>query len=385
METHDLLAAAARKYLSNVADPRKWPGRVAQFEEEISRLRREFDAGLIRPRQVLVVGAAGYIGSVLCRELLSRGYQVTGLDALLYDNAASLAGLVDNPSFSLVQGDFCSTELLEKCLRDVTDVVLLAALVGDPICRKYADEAKRINLEGTKNLVNCLAEESVNKFVFLSTCSNYGLRSTDDYATEAADLNPQSLYAETKVRSEEYMLEQGASAGFSTTILRCATAYGASDRMRFDLTVAQFTRELTVNRELLVYDEHTWRPYCHVLDISDAIIRVLEAPREKVRCEVFNIGSTDENYTKKMIVDIISSHLTDLDITYKEGGHDPRNYRVSFDKAAQQLGHINRFTVRGWIPSLIGALQNGAFSDVSVRPDFYGNYAIKSFRGPARK
>jgi len=328
-------------------------------------------------RRVLVVGGAGYVGSVMVRRLLSSGYKVRVLDALIYGNAASIQDLADHPGFSFVHGDLCDGVLRDGILDGVTDVVLLAALVGDPICRKYPEQARRINLEGSVRLHDDLHAKGVARFVFASTCSNYGLRSEDSAAAEDAELNPKSLYAETKVAVEQHILEASARVDLSPTILRIATAYGLSPRMRFDLTVSEFTRELALGRELLVYDENTWRPYCHVQDIARAVEAVLESPVEKVRGQVFNVGSDSENYTKKMIVDFVSSVVGNGSVRYKEGGFDPRNYRVSFDKITEALGFRNSYTVRGTTSRLVDAIRGGLFNDVDSHRDFYGNYSVR--------
>ena len=334
-------------------------------------------ADLGQKRQVLVIGGAGYIGSVLVRKLLFKGYKVKVLDNLLYDNGSSVVDLLENPNFSFIRADFCDGGGLNQWLKDISDIVLLAALVGDPICKKYPEIAKRINEEGSIRLFESLNGRGIDKFIFTSTCSNYGLRSTDQYATEEVELNPQSLYAETKVTVERYILEKKDRVDFCPVILRLATAYGLSGRMRFDLTISEFTRELVLGKDLLVYDENTWRPYCHVVDISEVIIKVIESPKQKVCREVFNVGSNKENYTKKMIVGMVLSYLKKGNVQYKKGGFDPRNYRVSFGKLASNLGFVNNFTIKDSIPKLIEAIRGGLFDDVEKRIEFYGNYSIK--------
>lgn len=332
----------------------------------------------ISRRHVLLVGGAGYVGSVLARRLLAVGARVRVLDALYYGNGAAVAELVPQESFSFLRGDFCDTSTLTTALEGVTDVVHLAALVGDPICKKYPDEARRINQHGTIRLLEALGDRPVETFVFLSTCSNYGLRGTESLAGEASELNPQSLYAETKVAVERHILEHRDGMPFAPVILRLSTAYGISPRMRFDLTVSEFTRELALGRELLVYDESTWRPYCHVQDIGSAVIQVLEAGR-RAAGEVFNVGSSEENHTKKSIVDLASAAVGDARVRYQQKGSDPRNYRVSFEKIRRELGFETRHSVEQSIPRLVGAIRNGLFDDVEPRRDFYGNHAIHGF------
>ncbi|MBI5570233.1 MAG: NAD-dependent epimerase/dehydratase family protein [Desulfomonile tiedjei] len=351
---------------------------VAAFRTDLDRLTRNLVRQLRLERNVLVVGGAGYIGSVLVRKLLATGCKVTVLDDLIYDNGSSIAALLDLPEFSFVRGDLCHGETLHQALAGVTDVVLLAALVGDPLCKKYPDLARRVNHDGAKTMIDRLNGRGIDRFVFLSTCSNYGLRQDDTYATEEAELNPKSLYAETKVAVEQHIIGNAAGCDFCPTILRAATAYGVSDRMRFDLTVSEFARTLAIGEELLVYDEHTWRPYCHVDDISSAIITVLDTPRPRVCGEIFNVGSTDENYTKKMIVDALLPHAPGAVVKYKEGGFDPRNYRVSFEKIASKLGFTHKHSVNTCAPALMNNIRSGFFGDVGARRWFYGNYEVRN-------
>jgi len=284
---------------------------------------------LLSKKHVLVIGGAGYIGSVLIRKLLLSGCRVRVLDSLLYDNGTSVSGLTENESFSFLYGDFGDKFKLNLALEGITDVVLLAALVGDPICKKYPGKAKITNLDYPKELLAELVGRGIDKFVFTSTCSNYGLRTDDSLADEQSDLNPQSLYAETKVEIEHFIQENLERFDYSPTVLRLATAFGLSERMRFDLTISEFTKDLALGKDLVVYDENTWRPYCNVSDISEAIIKVITASREKINGQVFNVGSDSNNYTKKMIIDLIQKHVKHSRIEYKKGGFDPRNYRVS--------------------------------------------------------
>ncbi len=328
-------------------------------------------------KHILVVGGAGYIGSTLVRKLLANKYKVRVLDNLLYNNNSSIVGFLDDPHFSFIYGDFCDEKFLKTALNGVTDVIHLAALVGDPICKKYPDKAVRVNKDGSVNLFNYLMDYDINHFVFLSTCSNYGLREDDSLATEESTLNPKSLYAETKVATERFIIENTRSVDFHPTILRLSTAYGISNRMRFDLTISEFTRELALGRELLVYDETTWRPYCHVDDISQAIVTVVNSHPEKISGEVFNVGSNNGNFTKKMIVDMIQDYIPNSQIQYKKGGMDPRNYRVSFDKIHNQLGFKSAITAEIAIKNLIIAIKNGFFTDYDKNRNFYGNYQIK--------
>jgi len=327
-------------------------------------------------KHILVIGGAGYIGSILVRKLLKKRYKVRILDMLIYNNGSSISDLSEEQNFSFICGDFGNDDVLNNSLKDITDVVLLAALVGDPICKKYADLAKKVNLEYSKKLLKLLNNKSIDRFIFTSTCSNYGLRNNDTLADETSELNPQSLYAETKVEFEKYILNNIKSLDYSSTILRLATAFGISNRMRFDLTISEFTRELALGKELLVFDENTWRPYCHISDISDAILKVLESPKEIVSGQIFNVGSNKENYTKKMIIELIQKYIDNPSIKYKQGGFDPRNYRVSFNKIRNVLSYETQNTAEESIKNVINAVKNNLYTDVESRKNFYGNYHI---------
>jgi nucleoside-diphosphate-sugar epimerase len=329
-------------------------------------------------RHVLVVGGAGYVGNVLVRKLLAAGYGVRVLDCLLFDHGSALAGVFEEPGFSFLHGDLRRAADVEGALDGITDVVLLAALVGDPICRKYPDLAREVNTDGARLLFDSLPGAGIDRFVFTSTCSNYGLRGSEEPATEESELAPLSLYAETKVEFERFVLERESEwGGLCPTLLRIATAYGLSQRMRFDLTISEFTRTLAIGEELVVYDADTWRPYCHVADISRAIITVLEAPGAKVRGEVFNVGHSDENHTKRMVVDAVQEHLGGTGkVRFTEGGQDARNYRVAFDKIRERLGFEAAHRVPDTAGRLIEAIRAGAFTDVDARPSFYTNHAV---------
>jgi nucleoside-diphosphate-sugar epimerase len=330
-----------------------------------------------RGRHVLVVGGAGYVGNVLVRKLLAAGHRVRVLDRLLFDHGSALAGVFEEPGFSFVRGDLCDMAAVDRSLEGASDVVLLAALVGDPICRKYPDLARRTNSEGSKRLFERLVGSGVERFVFTSTCSNYGLRATEEPATEESELAPLSLYAETKVEFERFVLERDGEGDVCPTILRVATAYGLSQRMRFDLTISEFTRTLAVGEELVVYDADTWRPYCHVADIAAAVMAVLSSPRERVEREIFNVGHSDENYTKRMVVDAVQEKLGGSGrVRFTEGGQDARNYRVAFEKMRGRLGFEPEHRVPDTVGRLVDAIRAGAFDDVDARPSFYTNHAV---------
>ena len=327
---------------------------------------------------MLVVGGAGYIGSMLTRTLLEAGYRVRVLDALIFGNGSSLGGVADRHGFEFMRGDVRSPDDLRASMEGVTDVVLLAALVGDPISKRNPEASQEINVDGAKLVLQEADAAGAGRFVFASTCSNYGLRESDTPAVEEDELRPLSIYAENKVELERHILERLPDLNVSPTILRLATAFGMSARMRFDLTVSEFTRELALGNQLDVYDADTWRPYCHVLDISRAIQTVLESPVDTVAGEVFNTGGDENNFTKRMIVEAALDALGGQgEVNWVEGGVDARNYRVSFAKARDVLGFVPEHSVPGGIHNLVRAVRSGMFDDVEERPDYYANNRLE--------
>ncbi len=339
--------------------------------------RNEIENGAAADRHVLVVGGAGYVGNVMVRRMLAAGYRVRVLDALAFDHGSAISPLFDNERFSFVRGDLRDPAAVAEAADGVSDLVLLAAIVGDPLCKKYPEISEDVNVVGPTAMLEALDGGSVERFLFTSTCSNYGLRTSDEPADETSELAPVSLYAETKVAFEQALLTNASELSFSPTVLRIATAYGLSPRMRFDLTISEFTRTLAAGEELVVYDADTWRPYCHIEDISAAVETVLAAPRALVDADVFNVGHSDENYTKRMVVEAVRRSLHEPGVVeWVEGGTDPRNYRVGFDKIAERLGFTPRRRVGEYAAKLIAAVRAGAFDDFVERDGFYANRTL---------
>lgn len=327
-------------------------------------------------KRILLVGGAGYIGSVLTSHLLLHGYSVHCLDLLLYDNHSAIEQFLSHPRYEFIKGDFTDESTARYALKDISDVVILAGLVGDPITKKYPEVSQKINLEGTLAFIDLLKGRGLSKVVFISTCSNYGLIPEGEVADENFQLTPLSLYAKAKVAIEQKLLSLKGKVDYHPTILRFATAFGRSFRMRFDLTVNEFTRELFLGHMLTVYDADTWRPYCHVKDFSLIIRRVLEAPVKRVAFEVFNAGGDVNNLTKRMVVGRIKTLIPSASVEYKEVGSDRRNYRVDFSKIRRLLFFEVKYALTDGIKELIDAFRKNEYSDVEQRKRFYGNYHI---------
>lgn len=296
--------------------------------------------------KVLVTGGAGYIGSILCRLLIKEEYQVRVLDRLLF-GGESILELLNYSNFEFINGDTRVKEDLEKALIGMDYVIHLAAIVGDPACSKNPDLAKEINFEATKLVYKEANAQGCKKFVFASTCSNYGkMKDLDKMVDERNELNPVSLYAETKVAAELFLLGQKIDNICKPTCLRFATAYGLSPRMRFDLTVNEFIREITLGKELKIFGEQFWRPYCHVIDLARSCIMILRTDEKKVSFNVFNVGDSGENYQKKTIAKEILKIIPEAHISHIMKNEDPRDYRVNFEKIRKEI----RFTITRKVP-----------------------------------
>jgi len=315
---------------------------------------------------VLVTGGAGYVGSGLLRELLSEDYYVTCVDKLMF-GGESLLDIWHNKNFTFIKCDVNDWDSFNKILSDnnFDAVIHLAAIVGDPACKMHSDLANKTNWDSSKWLIDKCKEIGISKFLFASTCSNYGkMDDPESYLDEDSKLAPVSLYAELKVKFEQYMLnEMTKSDDFVPTSLRFSTVYGLSPRMRFDLTVNEFTKDLALDRELVIFGEQFWRPYCHVKDFSNAFITVLKSPTEKVAYNVFNVGDTQENYTKKMLVDELLKSIPHSKIKYVNKNEDPRDYRVNSDKIKRELGFEITMRVPDGIEEVKRIVQEGIIQD----------------------
>jgi nucleoside-diphosphate-sugar epimerase len=328
-----------------------------------------------RNQMVTVTGGAGYVGSILVRYLLTAGYRVLCLDKLIYGGAA-LLGVWHHPDFSFKKCDITEQKTVESIFKqkNIHAVIHLSAIVGDPACKRDPDRARAVNLTAATHLFELAKNTQVARFIFASTCSNYGkMADPNAFVDENSPLTPVSLYAETKVRFEELILDKSnAMAGFSPTSLRFATAYGVSPRMRFDLTVNEFTKELALGNELLVYGQQFWRPYCHVADFSRAILSVLTADMSKVAYNVFNVGDTEENYTKKMILDELLQYFPNAQIRSVKKAEDPRDYRVNFAKIKNELN----FGIIKKVPDGIKDVKDVINYGVIVNPEEQQYYNI---------
>lgn len=310
-------------------------------------------------KRILVSGGAGYIGSVLVRLLLDKGYKVRVIDKLMF-GGEPIVDLLNHDNFEFIKGDVRNPDDVGKAVDGIDFAAHLAAIVGDPACAKEPDLARSTNYEGSVNFYNICNQAGVKRFVFASTCSNYGkMEDPNSFVVETSTLAPVSLYAETKVKTEQFLLSQPQSNICKPTCLRFSTVYGISPRTRFDLTVNEFTKELALGRELVIFGEKFWRPYCHVVDLARSVISVMEAQEDKVAFDVFNVGDTSENYQKQMLIEEIKKFIPDANVNYVSKNEDPRDYRVAFEKIHFAIGFNITKKVPDGIRQIIQVIKDG--------------------------
>lgn len=315
-------------------------------------------------KRVLVIGGAGYLGSVLIPKLLRRGYKVRILDNLMY-SSSHLKPLLSHPRCELLEGDIRNISTLVLALTDVDAVINLAAIVGDPACKHDPGSAIETNYLANKAVAETCKYFQINRYIYASTCSVYGQMTGREELTEESPLNPVSLYAKSKIQSEEGILDL-MDENFSPTILRMGTLYGYSPRMRFDLVANAMTKSAAVEKKIFVHSGgKQWRPMLNVIDAADAYIKCLEAPIEKIRGEIFNVGSKNQNYRILDIARIIKKSVPGAELIIEKGGDDPRNYLVSFSKIESILKFRAKHTIEQSIAKIAKAIQSGIIKNVN--------------------
>jgi nucleoside-diphosphate-sugar epimerase len=328
------------------------------------------DSRPIEPaRRVLVVGGAGYLGSVLTQKLLHSGFRVRVLDSFIYGRR-SLEQLSDNKNLEIFEGDLRNIHTCVNSLAETDAVVLLAAIVGDPASKVRPTETIETNVLAAQALASASKLHHINRFLYASTCSVYGIGA--DLLDENAPLNPVSLYARTKIESEKIILGMGDEY-FSPTILRMGTLYGNSPRMRFDLVVNTMSMKSFVDGKIQVFGGRQWRPLLGVEDAADVYVRCLEANLQDVGNQVFNVGSDSQNYQIDDVAEIIGSSLGGIPIIRDQSNPDARDYRVSFAKLDETLGFAPQQSIDKAAFTIFKTLQSGVIRNPAQKI-YYNHY-----------
>jgi len=332
------LGLCLSRYLKNYLENR--------FEVKARNAQPTFD----NQNHILIVGGAGYIGSLLAERLLHLNYRVRVLDALMYGRE-SLRPVENHPDFQLMVGDCRNMQDVVRAVRGTDAIIHLAAIVGDPACEQDREAALEINYGASRMLIEVAKGHGVNRLLFASSCSVYG--ATDHEVDEGSPLNPISVYAQTKVDSERALLA-ALSEQFSPTILRFATVFGLGYRPRFDLVVNLLSGRARQDGRVTIYNGEQWRPFIHVRDVVEAIVLALQAPQRVVAGEIFNVGDARLNYTLRQVAEAIQEVFPDTTIEHVANA-DRRNYRVNFEKIRKRLGFEARHSLREGIEELKAA------------------------------
>jgi len=319
-------------------------------------------------KHIFITGGAGYIGSLLTSELLRLNYRVTVADSLLF-GGESLVPFLHHPNFHFVKADVTERRAIKDSLKDGWQkpdaLIHLAAIVGFPACQAVGKQvAWKYNVEATQMVFEQAADLGVERFVFASTYSNYGLSADGKPVNEETSLNPQSLYAETKIAGEEFLLSQKDSV-CAPLLFRFATLYGISPRTRFDLIVNQFVLDAFTKRALIIYQRGYSRSFVHIRDVARGVIMGLEAERAKIQGQVFNLGTDNGNYSKDEIVRLVLKRMPQTVVEYKDltFGGDMRDITVSFAKIKNTLGFETTLDVNDGIREVLFALKTGLIQD----------------------
>lgn len=355
-----------------VLDERK---RIVQYYHITDFIKEKFlknnikkDFPSKKSKQILVTGGAGYIGSTLVRMLLKNGYNVRVLDNLMFGEY-SIEDLYTNPNFEFIRGDYTNIEDIIPCLKDVEAIIHLAAIVGDPAGNIDPELTEEINYYGVKILAELCKYYKIQRFIFVSTCSVYGA-SKSDLLEENSPLNPVSLYAETKYKAESELLKIRDSE-FCPCILRLATVFGLSFRMRFDLVINLLTALAVKKKQISIFSGEQWRPFVHVKDVGKAIVNILNQPIHKITGEIFNIGSVENNYQIRDIGVLMKKIFPEITITTVEEKEDERSYRVSFKKMKEILRFKPKYSIEYGIKEIAEFLKN---EDVNIKDSNYSNF-----------
>ena len=323
-----------------------------------SKFRIESRTGL-RPEKaeyILLIGGAGYIGSVLARQLLEKQYHVRVLDSLMFGDEA-IRDLYTSPDFEVMVGDFRNIETVVRAVHGMDAVIHLGAIVGDPACALDEELTLSINTHATRMIRDICCGYGVRRFLFASTCSVYGAQ--DGFINESSPLAPVSLYARSKIEAEEAILEP--RPGFHPTVLRLATAFGLSRRMRFDLVVNLLTARAIAEGAITIFNGHQYRPFIQIQDIARAFLACLDAPLHRVGGQTFNVGDNTGNLTLRELGDLVAELVPGTEVRHEVNSQDPRSYCVDFSKIASELGFHCLTSVRAGIAEMIAAIKDGGF------------------------
>lgn len=345
---------------------RSFSRREVLAELKVSAQNRTKEAA----NRVLVIGGGGYIGSALVPRLLDSGMSVIVCDLFTFGEA-TLGEHANHPNLKIVKTDFRDVTQLVIHIRDVDNIIHLGGLVGDPACAVDERLTIDINVTATRIIAEIAKASGVRRFIFASSCSIYG--ASNEIVDETSRLNPQSLYAQTKVASE-IVVSAMASDDFSPVYARFGTIYGISGRTRFDLVVNLLSAKAVTDGKITVFGSDQWRPFVHVDDVAEALHMLLKAPTSVVHNEAFNVGSNEQNYTLMTVAEKIKAIVPTANILVTDENVDRRNYRVKFDKIRTRIGFTPHWTMEAGIRQVIEVVKENKITDLHDK--LYSNVAF---------
>lgn len=293
--------------------------------------------------KILVIGGGGYLGAVLVERLLKEGYRVKILDSFIYGKKA-VEKYAGNPDVEVIEGDIRNIETVNIAMVDSVSVIHLAAVVGDPASRARPELTVETNYLAAQMIASACRINGINKFIYASTCSVYGVGK--DILDENAPLNPVSLYARTKISSEESIMSM-ADGKFKPVIMRMSTLFGYSARMRFDLVVNTMTMSAFTEGKIIVFGGSQWRPLLSLPDAAEAYLKVLQSNNGS---RIYNVGSEEQNYMISEVASLAAEGIKqasgkDIPISIEGDSVDARDYRVSFKRIQSELGFKVSYTI----------------------------------------
>jgi nucleoside-diphosphate-sugar epimerase len=325
--------------------------------------------------KILLTGNQGYLGCVMEEMLLEKGHEVVGFDAGFFEGKTLIplpVAVQQNRKDNQIIKDLRDIEVTDLKERNFDAVIHLAALSNDPLGNLNPTLTEDINFKATVQLAEAAKAANIQRFLYSSSCSMYGAADTEVPLDETAEFNPQTPYAESKVKSEA-ALKDLASETFSPIFMRNATVYGISPRMRFDIVLNNLSAwAFTTGEVVMLSDGKPWRPLVHVRDLCTAFITAMEAPKEKIHNEAFNVGITEENFTIKQIAEKIVTNMPNT--TLKCLNHNPtdaRSYKISFEKIKSQINFQPSWTVEKGIKELLETFQKINLTKEDFEDEFF--------------
>lgn len=301
--------------------------------------------------KILIVGGAGFIGTVLASKLLKKNYHVTILDKLIYDHKIMQKNFSNKKNLNFILGDICDLNTQIKVIKEIDTVVYLAEIVGDPACSAKPEDALKTNYLSVLSFANLCSHLAIEKFIYTSSCSVYGLDKNNKLLNEKSNLNPVSHYARIKIMSEKALLTS-ANNNFKPTILRLGTVFGPSKRMRFDLVVNTMSKFAYFDKKIDIHGGNQWRPNIHVEDVADGIISIIKAKKRDVGNQIFNLSNDKLNLQIIQIAKKVKSVFKNAKLNVIKTSADPRNYKVTSKKIKNKIGFVAKKNIENGLKEI---------------------------------